>query len=267
MDRSLWGSEPEGSIMRRSFSIWTGARMRVELAVVMPAYNEGNRIYENLLTAANVIGQFCPSFRIIAVNDGSTDNTEAQMRRAAAENSRIGIISYEKNRGKGYAIRRGMSASKAQYTAFLDADLDLPPEQLEDYLSVAEQEKKDIVLGSKLHPGSNLEYPFYRKVMTMGYYLYLKLLFHLPIRDTQTGIKLFRTDAILPVVQAMRSDRFCFDIEMLALAKKRGLSMEERPVVVRYHGDGERKTKIRLRTIFDMFFESFRIWRRLSTYE
>ena len=238
--------------------------MKVTLAVVMPAYNEGNRIYENLQICARAIGQFCPSFRILAVNDGSTDNTEEEMRRAAAEDPRIGIISYEKNRGKGYAIRRGMSASKAEYTAFLDADLDLPPEQLEGYLAVAEQEKKDIVLGSKLHPESNLEYPIYRKAMTMGYYLYLKLLFHLPIRDTQTGIKLFRTEAIQPVVKIMQSDRFCFDIELLALAQKKGLVMEERPVVVRYHGDGERKTKIRIRTIFDMFFETFRIWKRVK---
>ena len=237
------------------------------LAVVMPAYNEGNRIYENLQICAKAIGQFCPSFRILAVNDGSKDNTEEEMRRAAAEDPRIGIISYEKNRGKGYAIRRGMSASKAEYTAFLDADLDLPPEQLEGYLAVAQKEGKDIVLGSKLHPDSNLEYPFYRKAMTMGYYLYLKLLFHLPIRDTQTGIKLFRTEAIRPVVQAMKSDRFCFDIELLAMARKRNLSMQEEPVVVRYHVDGERKTKIRMKTIFDMFFETFRIWRRLRSYD
>ena len=67
--------------------------MSVELAVVMPAYNEGNRIYENLLTCAGTLEQFCPSFRIIAVNDGSTDNTEEEMRRAAAEDARIGIIS------------------------------------------------------------------------------------------------------------------------------------------------------------------------------
>lgn len=253
---------PTGTLRR--VSLGRNKRMSVELAVVMPAYNEGNRIYENLLTCAATLEKFCPSFRIIAVNDGSTDNTETEMRRAAAENAKIGIISYEKNRGKGYAIRRGMMASKARYTAFLDADLDLPPEQLEGYLSAMKERGTDIVLGSKLHPDSNLEYPFYRKAMTMGYYLYLKLLFHLPIRDTQTGIKLFSTEAIRPVVSAMRSDRFCFDIELLALAKKNGLSMEERPVVVRYHGDGERKTKIRLRTIFDMFFETFRIWRRIK---
>ena len=237
--------------------------MSVELAVVMPAYNEGNRIYENLLTCAGTLEQFCPSFRIIAVNDGSTDNTKEEMRRAAAEDARIGIISYEKNRGKGYAIRRGMMASKARFTAFLDADLDLPPEQLEGYLATMKENGTDIVLGSKLHPDSNLEYPFYRKAMTMGYYLYLKLLFHLPIRDTQTGIKLFRTEEIRPVLCAMKSDRFCFDIELLALAGKKGLSMEERPVVVRYHGDGARKTKIRLSTVFDMFFETFRIWKRI----
>ena len=238
--------------------------MKVTLAVVMPAYNEGNRIYENLLSCAKTVEGFCPSFRILAVNDGSTDNTEEEMRRAAAEDPRIGIISYEKNRGKGYAIRRGMTASRAEYTAFLDADLDLPAEQLEGYLQVMKQEQADIVLGSKLHPDSHLKYPFYRKIMTHGYYLILKMLFRLPIRDTQTGIKLFRTERIHPVIQKMQSDRFCFYIELLAIAAKYGLSMVEQPVEVCYHGDGERKTKIRLRTVFDMFFETLRIKRRIS---
>jgi len=241
--------------------------MQIELAVVMPAYNEEKRICENLLTCAKTLEKFTASFRIIAVNDGSTDETETEMRQAAAEDARIGIISYPKNRGKGYAIRRGMLASKARYTAFLDADLDLPPQQLEGYLAVMKQEGADIVLGSKLHPDSKLEYPFYRKIMTHGYYMILKVLFHLPIRDTQTGIKLFRTERIHPVLRKMQSDRFSFDIELLAIASKFGLSMVEQPVEVCYHGDGERKTKIRLRTIFDMFFETLRIRRRVSRIE
>ncbi len=238
--------------------------MQTELAVVMPAYNEGNKIYENLHKCTEALESFCPSFRIIAVNDGSTDQTESEMRRAASEDRRIGVISYEKNRGKGYAIRRGMKASKARYTAFLDADLDLPPGQLEGYLSVMKEKGTDIVLGSKLHPESRLSYPIYRKIMTFGYYMVMKALFHLPIRDTQTGIKLFRTDRIRPVLQKMQSDRFCFDIEMLAVAAKYGLTMEEQPVEVCFHQDGERKTKIRFRTVFEMFFESLRIRGRVA---
>ena len=110
----------------------------VKLTVVMPCYNEGTRIYKNLIETVTQIEKFCDSFRILAVNDGSSDETESEIKRASLQDKRIGMISYPNNKGKGYAVRRGMLAAKSEYTAFLDADLELPPHMLEAFLKKAE---------------------------------------------------------------------------------------------------------------------------------
>ena len=119
-----------------------------ELTIVMPCYNEGTRIYRNIIELATQVEKFCDSFRIIVVNDGSTDDTEQEIQRAKLADSRVGVISYPQNRGKGFAVRRGMLSAKSEYVASIDADLELPPHLLEGFLKEAE-DGADIVIGSK----------------------------------------------------------------------------------------------------------------------
>ncbi len=230
----------------------------VKLTVVMPCYNEGTRIYRNIIETITQVEKFCDSFRIIVVNDGSQDETEYEIKRAMEQDHRIGMISYEKNQGKGYAVKRGMMASKSEYTAFLDADLELPPYLLEGFLKKAE-EGVDVVIGSKMHPESQVEYPFLRKVLSTGYYWFMKLLFGMKLKDTQTGIKLFRTEKIRPVLKMVRTSRFSFDIEILAIAAKKGLSIIEMPVVVNFSRNKSDKSKISFSSIYEMVRDSLRI--------
>ena len=230
----------------------------VKLTVVMPCYNEGTRIYRNIIETITQVEKFCDSFRIIVVNDGSQDETEYEIKRAMEQDHRIGMISYEKNQGKGYAVKRGMMASKSEYTAFLDADLELPPYLLEGFLKKAE-EGVDVVIGSKMHPESQVEYPVLRKVLSTGYYWFMKLLFGMKLKDTQTGIKLFRTEKIRPVLKMVRTSRFSFDIEILAIAAKKGLSIIEMPVVVNFSRNKSDKSKISFSSIYEMVRDSLRI--------
>ena len=230
----------------------------VKLTVVMPCYNEGTRIYRNIIETITQVEKFCDSFRIIVVNDGSQDETEYEIKRAMEQDHRIGMISYEKNQGKGYAVKRGMMASKSEYTAFLDADLELPPYLLEGFLKKAE-EGVDVGIGSKMHPESQVEYPFLRKVLSTGYYWFMKLLFGMKLKDTQTGIKLFRTEKIRPVLKMVRTSRFSFDIEILAIAAKKGLSIIEMPVVVNFSRNKSDKSKISFSSIYEMVRDSLRI--------
>ena len=234
----------------------------VELTVVMPAYNEEERIYRNLLEAARQIEKFEPSFRIVVVNDGSLDHTDAEVHRAMAQDSRIGLITYKHNEGKGYAVRRGMLAARSPYVAFLDSDLELPPYLLADFLSEA-RKGADVVIGSKMHPDSKLEYPLMRRILSVGYYIYLKVLFGMKLRDTQTGIKLFRTSCIRPILEATHAVKFSFDIEILARASRLGLTIKEMPVVVHFSRNRADRSKIRLSSIFQMFWDAIRIKNRL----
>jgi len=238
-----------------------------ELAVVVPAYNEGTRIYRNLKEIVTQTEKFCDDFMIIAVNDGSSDETETEIKRAAKTDSRIKYISYSKNRGKGYAVRRGLLASSAKYMAFLDADLELPPYLIGNFLTEMKKSEQgqpiDIVIGSKMHKDSQLKYPFIRKVFSFGYYVLLKLLFGLKLKDTQTGVKLFRSETVRPIVRDMHVTSFSFDVELLAIAAKRGLSISEMPVIVNFSRNKTDRSKITFKSIYTMFFDTVRTWLRV----
>ena len=116
-----------------------------------------------------------------------------------------------------------------------------------------------VVIGSKMHPESQVEYPLLRKVLSTGYYWFMKLLFGMKLKDTQTGIKLFRTEKIRPVLKMVRTSRFSFDIEILAIAAKKGLSIIEMPVVVNFSRNKSDKSKISFSSIYEMVRDSLRI--------
>ncbi len=246
----------------RQCTVTESKRSRKYLTVVMPAYNEENIIYDNLFTVVADIEGFAGNYEIIVVNDGSSDSTREEVLRARKENPRIKLISYKKNKGKGYAVRKGVLAADSEFTAFLDSDLDLPAYQLEGFLTKLKDSGADIAIGSKLHKSSNIEYSAARRLMSYVYYMMVKTLFRLNVKDTQTGLKLFRTDKIQPVFEKAVIDRFSFDIEILARANKAGLRIIELPVIIKPKRSSVRKSKISVRQILIMIIDTIKI--RLS---
>ena len=238
---------------------------QIMLSVVMPAYNEGEKIYHNVLRVSKVVSGFARSYEIIAVNDGSKDNTKDEIRRAASEDTHIRAVTYPKNGGKGKAIRKGIDAANGRYIALLDSDLDLPPEQLSDYLQPLINNETDVVIGSKMHKDSHIDYPFVRKVMSVGYYCLLRLLFHLKIKDTQTGIKVFKAEVIKPIIHLIKTKGFAYDIEILVAVNCRGYRIKEMPVqLVFTRGNG--MGRIHVSDIINMFGDTFKIFGR-STFK
>ncbi len=229
------------------------------LAVIMPAYNEGAAIYNNLLSASSTISTFCSNYIIIVINDGSSDNTEAEILKAAAKDSRIKYISYKKNKGKGGAISLGVKYANSKYIAFLDSDLELPPIMLKDFISELEANNADIAIGSKMHKDSKLVYPITRKILSLGYYIFLKLLFRLKIKDTQTGIKLFKTTVIQPICSSISSNGFAYDIEILAKASKRGFKIIEMPITLHFNRDRSEKSRFSLKVVINIFKETLKV--------
>ena len=175
-----------------------------KLSVVMPAYNEGEHIYENLHIVSEILSGFIKDYEIVAVNDGSTDNTRAEIFRCAKSDTHIRLVSYKKNRGKGNAIKCGVEKASGDYIAFLDSDLDLPAEQLKEYVIALIQDKADVVIASKMHKDSKIEYPAIRKVISFGYYCMLRVLFHLNVKDTQTGLKVFKAEALKSIIPLIK---------------------------------------------------------------
>ena len=215
------------------------------LSIVMPAYNEEKLIYHSIMETLRIVEKFVPELEIIAVNDGSKDNTKAEIERAIKQDSRVRMVSSEKNRGKGNAIIAGVSQVEGKYVAFVDADLELNPSQLEGYLKKMLDDNKDVVIGCKFLKDSRLDYPFKRKVISMGYYIMLLVLFHLNVKDTQTGLKVFRVEAIKPVAHL-----------------RRGFSIAQMPVEVVYVRDSGVK-RIGMKDIWQAFCDTWAIFGRV----
>ena len=229
------------------------------LSIIVPAFNEGSRIYDNLGTISAALSRFTDDYEIIAVNDGSGDNTGDEIERAASDDDHIIPAGYSKNRGKGGAIIEGVSISRGSMVGFIDADLDLSPDQIESYVRTLEEKDADVVIGSKMHKESKLEYPPARKVFSFCYYVMLKVLFGLKCHDTQTGLKIYKGDLIRKVAAVQTIHGYAFDIEMLALASKCGARLVEMPVKLNY----TRNTsfgRIRTKDVIRMFTDTWKIW-------
>jgi len=204
------------------------------LQIVVPAYNEETIIFDNLVKINDEVSQWCNDFRIIVVNDGSADKTLNECLRAKEVLENLVVISYDDNRGKGAALKEGVSAADhTGYIVFLDADLDISPDQIKLFLQDITEKSCDAVIGSKLHKDSIVDYPFSRKVISYCYYLIVRLLFGLHVHDTQTGLKMFKAERIKPVMEVILVKKYAFDIEVLAILNHLGaIIMEEKVNIV-----------------------------------
>lgn len=236
--------------------------MNYKLSIVMPAYNEEALIYDSITKTLDIVSEFAPELEIIAVNDGSKDNTKAEIVRAVQNDKRVKLVSSDKNHGKGAAILAGVAEAAGDYIAFLDADLELPPDQLKDYIECMEQKNADVVIGCKLHRDSHINYPLKRKIISIGYYIMLVVLFHLKVQDTQTGIKLFKADALKSVAHLVRTSGFAYDIELLVALNTRGYKIEEMPVKLQYVRDKDSK-RIGIKDVMKVFKDTFVIFNRV----
>jgi glycosyltransferase involved in cell wall biosynthesis len=231
----------------------------IGLSIVMPLYNEGAQITSNVEQTMDVLRMLGP-FEMILVNDGSSDNSGEEITRLSEKFPRE-IISLQLPRsGKGEALRRGAQAARGEFVVFIDADLDLPPEQILFFVAIQHVKKADAVIGSKMHPDSTVEYPLKRRVYSLGYFWLVKLLFGLPVRDTQTGLKLVRRDLLLKALEKTESRGFTLDLELLVRLVQLGAVMVEAPVVVRH---SMKFGGIGLPVVWHIFRDTWLTWRRV----
>lgn len=205
---------------------------RQKISVLMPAYNEGAHLYENLVQTIRVFEKYKREYEIIVINDGSNDNTSQEALRTEAEFPRVKFVNLDKNVGKGNALQEGFAAATGDYVVFLDADLDLHPAQLWKLFKEMRDKQADVVIGSKRHPLSKVHYPFARRVISYIYAIVLGVLFGLPLTDTQSGLKIFRFEVLADVLPRILCKRYAFDVEVLANAHHMGYKIVEYPVVV-----------------------------------
>jgi glycosyltransferase involved in cell wall biosynthesis len=207
------------------------------VSVVTPVFNGAAFIAENVELIRSEFGSSGISYELIVVSDGSVDETVEQA--VAAGHPEVRVFHYDRNLGKGYAVKLGLLAARGRYAGFIDSDLDLHPSELPKFLEAMETEGLDAAIGSKRHPHSQVDYPLRRRVYSWLYQQLIRVLFQLHVRDTQVGIKLFRRELVDAVAPHLLVKRYAFDLELLAVAAGSGFRrIEELPVQLRYGFQG-----------------------------
>lgn len=234
-----------------------------KLSVIMPAYNLASEIEPNVEHVISVFEGNVP-FEIIVVDDGSSDNSSSILSALGEKYSCVKPLIFHTNKGKGVGLKRGFEASAGDFVLLLDADLDLPPEQVPNFFDIMQTDDSDVVIGSKMHPESELDYPFKRRVYSFCYYSLVKLILGLPVRDTQTGIKLYRREVLEYVIPRMLVKHYAFDLEVLAIAFENGYKVSEAPVKLEFKRSNEVFGPVRYASIKKIVIDTLAIFYRIK---
>jgi len=201
------------------------------VTVIIPAYNEEQRLGSTLDAVVEYLEGADLSYELIVVDDGSADGTAELVRQRPAP-PEIRLLCNERNRGKGYSVRRGMQEARGELVLFSDADNSTPIQELEK-LAAEIDAGADVAIGSRALPESVLEVrqPAYREYMGRVFNLLVRMLTGLRFRDTQCGFKLFRREVARDLASRQTLDGWAFDVELLYLAvRKDGLTVSEVPI-------------------------------------
>lgn len=247
------GGGRETSALARSASL--------DLTIVVPYFNPGDRVRETVDELLRTLSGTGATFEVIAVSDGSTDGSERAL--AGLSDDIVRTVRLSDNHGKGEALRVGFTMGRGRFLGFIDADGDLPPEQVATLAAIAHDPTApapDVVLGSKRHPASEVVYPPLRRLYSWAWQQLVLVLFGLHIRDTQTGLKLVRREVLADVLPRMVEKRFAFDLELLVVADRLGYGQfVEVPVRIRQRFG----STVSPRAVAGMFLDLFAIFFRL----
>jgi dolichyl-phosphate beta-glucosyltransferase len=231
------------------------------ISVVIPAYNEDNVLEAAVRRVSTIVARLSQTeWEVIIVDDGSRDQT-ARIAAGLAQDQNILLFRHAYNQGKGAAVRTGVAQSRGDVVLICDADLSTPPELLDPFLQVLSQ-GADLVIGDRRSPGSSIErpQPLNRRIMGGVYAALARRVSGVILRDFNCGFKLFRGDAARFLLAQCRSDRWTWDVEVIALAVRAGLSVRAVPVTWR---QGDRSAVRPLRAALESFADLARLRDRL----
>lgn len=212
----------------------------MKISLVIPMYNESSIIENAVKTFSEYMAARFEDWELIFVDDGSADGCEAAVERAAQSQPRIRLCSYTPNRGKGYAVRTGMLAAAGDVVLFTDCDNAYGTEALGRMADIFSQSDADIVVGSRNLSKDGYEgYTWIRKLASKTYIRMIKIAAGFRLSDSQCGIKGFRRAAAQRIFPHCEVDRFAFDLEVLMIANKLGLKIEEMPVKIVNHRESK----------------------------
>lgn len=236
------------------------------LSIIIPAYKAEKFIVKSITKVIDVMEEVGYPYEIICVVDGKVDNTYKIVEKLAKKfPQKVFVLGYKINRGKGHAVRHGMSKARGNIIGFIDAGFDIKPSGIRMLLEHFKWYKADIIIGSKRHSVSKVKYPWQRKILSYGYQITVRILFGLKVKDTQVGLKFFRREVLEKVLPRLLVKTFAFDIEMLSVANYLGFKrIYEAPVELRMEfGKSTIISKGFVRTVTLMLWDTLAVFYRL----
>ncbi len=232
-----------------------------ELTIVVPAYNEENRIRNTLILMHDFLLSNQIDAEMIIVSDGSSDGTVALVKKLQDKIPHLRVIANKKNRGKGFAVKTGVQAAHGKFILFADADNSTP---IEEYLELKKQTAKhDIVIGSRWLKNSKVKRKQSKLRIFIGRFgnMIIQMFLIDGIVDTQCGFKLFTHEAAKQVFARQKVYGFGFDVELLVIAKNLNYRIAEVPVSW-FNSVESRFRPVRdaLRTVFDLIYIKLNLW-------
>jgi glycosyltransferase involved in cell wall biosynthesis len=228
----------------------------------MPCQDEADIVERNVMETVQTLREgYQGSFEVILIDDGSTDGTYEKAETLTRAMPELKVLRISTNGGKGNALREAFDRTLGSVVCFLDGDLDIHANHITPYVRLLETGFADVVVGSKRHPQSQIDYNLERRVLSMAYQLLVQALFGLKVRDTQTGIKTFRREVLERVLPLGLVKRYAFDAELLVLAHRLGYRIIEMPITMKFHqkyGSG-----VSLRAIYQMLLDTLGVFYRL----
>jgi len=232
---------------------------REKISVVVPTRNLENTIQKNIQIIERELDKLSHQYEIIVVDDASVDQTYSRAKKFASE--KIRIYNFPQHHGKGYALKYGFYHSSGNLIVFIDGDLDLHPNQIEKFIKILKEKNADVVIGSKRHKASIVDYPRYRRFLSFCYQILVKILLNLNLKDTQVGLKLFKRKVLKESLPRVIVKRYAFDLELLTVIAKLGYKITEAPINLKYQFSG---TGINLKAIKNMLQDTLAVFYRLK---
>src|SRR3989339_254269 len=230
------------------------------LSLIIPVYKQEATIVRNIREIKQALDKIRYPYELIVVIDGLIDKSYDKLKKAKIPNAKI--IVYKKNHGKSYAIRAGMNKAKGDYVMFIDSGMEIDPNSISMLLEHMEWYNADIIVGSKRHPASQVNYVASRKLLSEGYYFVVKFLFGIKVRDTQAGIKIFKKNVLAKILPKLVGKKFTGDLEMLVVADTLGFKrIFEAPIKLDY-ALGDLTSAATLNAIWDILLDTLAIWYR-----
>lgn len=233
------------------------------LSLVVPTYKQEKTIVGNIKSLEETLQTLNIPFEIIIVVDGFVDKSFAELKKSKIKNIRV--LGYPENQGKGNAVRYGMLKAKGDVIGFIDAGMDIDPTGISMLLNHMLWYDADIIVGSKLHPVSKVEYPLFRKILSWGYRSINRVLFGLKIRDTQVGIKFYKREVVQNVFPKLLVKQFAFDVETLAVANALGFTrIFDAPIKLKFNHDSSISTKKYWKVVRSMLWDTLAVCYRIK---